>query len=55
MSFYEQLAAETAGRPLLQCLEIEQQPDDRKVRVLRRADVDVAFEDAHDALLVRRG
>jgi len=37
--------AQARCRPLLELAEIEHQLDDRKVRVERRADVDVAFED----------
>ena len=39
--------AELAGRPGLQRAEVQLQPDDREMGVLRRADVDGAFEDAH--------
>ncbi len=39
--------AEPGRRPGLEFAEVEFQPDDRKVRVVRRPDVDGAVEDAH--------
>src|SRR5690606_3903213 len=45
----DEFAPQAPGRPCLEGLQVEQQADDRKMRVLRRADVDVAFEYAHGA------
>ncbi len=39
--------AQASGRPGLQRLQVQLQPDDREVRVVRGADVDGTFEDAH--------
>jgi hypothetical protein len=41
--------AEPARGPVLEWPQVQQQPDDREVRMQRRADIDVAFEDAHAA------
>ena len=43
----DKCSAEPARGPRLQCSEVQLEADDRKVGVLRRADVDGTVEDAH--------
>ena len=43
----DEILAEPARGPGLECAEVEFQPDDRKTRVVGRPDVDGAVEDAH--------
>jgi hypothetical protein len=43
----DECGSQAAARPFLERPQIEQQLDDREVRVHRRTHVDVAFEDAH--------
>src|SRR5690606_37151338 len=48
----DEATAQPRGGQLFQLAQVEQQPDDREVRMQGRANIDGAFEDAHAVVLL---